>query len=374
MLTAQLVDGGTPATGAVTVIAWPTAQELLKLGKGEQANAVVVQHLQTARDGLFTVRLDPTVLPRGYVTERGQVDLELVMTAGTRQAAWFTSATQRPAEGSSLAAAHQSAGVWTTAHSSLDGILRFDLASGTSNFDTNRSAKDSTNQLAVTSTAPSEYLRKNRKLDERGLSRAVRAPRTSATPADICVVTADKTYYNITEEFATVFAWSGAKGTVDFNTGSDHTLGIAVESSNGWKQSGTAGISTSAGATVTGLVNKVAVNKVNYRDYYNSCTPYTYRKPISFYSLLPSASFASTSSYKFSGGCSTYLAGASIWKKQGTNVTYSAGVPLGVAYVSAQSGWNTETKMTWNITARTKVCGSKSSGWVDSPEVDARKA
>lgn len=361
VLSGQLLSEGTPVAGDVTVLAWPTAESLAKLKKGQHASVVVVQQLRTGNDGRFGVSVDPAELPAGYATGRGQVDLEVLMATGGRQASWFTSAMRRAAYGSTAATRGKVVSTWSLPTVRREGVpLRFDLSGGSLDFDGAKSKKNSVNQLAVASVG--------------ARSQVARAGQSAVTPMETCVVTADKTYTNIKEEFASIFAWSGAKGTVDFNTGSDHTLGIALGSSSGWKQSGTGSISTSAGATVTGVVNKVAVNKVNYRDYYNSCTPYTYRKPLSFYALLPSASFGSISSYKFSGGCATYLAGASVWKKQGTNVTYSAGVPLGVANVSAQSGWNNETKLTWTITEKTKICGSKSSGWVDSPEVDARKA
>lgn len=34
--------------------------------------------------------------------------------------------------------------------------------------------------------------------------------------------------------------------------------------------------------------------------------------------------------------------------------------------MSAQSGWNTETTVTWNVSRTSKVCGSSTLGWLES--------
>jgi hypothetical protein len=61
-----------------------------------------------------------------------------------------------------------------------------------------------------------------------------------------------------------------------------------------------------------------------------------------------------------------------LWKLKARNVTYSGGVDAGPINVSAQSGWNVETKIGWEMTKRTKICGSSSDGWVQSASIDAR--
>lgn len=361
VLTGQMMKSGTPSAGKVSVIAWPNNDILAKLKKGQSATARVVQQMDSAADGGFAVHLDPATLPAGYLSARGQVDLELVMTDGTHQATWSTSAVK---EDVSTGLASRAATHGWTLHGTPPGqsSVKFDLAAGTINAGNTPVDKPDAADKTIKHLAAGSVVSKSGPL----LATA------AVVPMETCVISPGDTYTNKTEKFAHVYAWSGAKGIVDFNTGSEHTLGIAVTSGGAWSQSGTATISTNSGATVNGVVDATAINKVNYRDYYNSCTPYTYRKPLSFYSLLPSSSFTYATHANYST-CSTYNAGANIWKQDGTNLTFSTGVPLGVANVSAKSGWNTATKVSWDITAKTKVCGSTTAGWVTSPDMDARK-
>jgi hypothetical protein len=190
---------------------------------------------------------------------------------------------------------------------------------------------------------------------------------TAYFPSETCVTTAGSYSYGLTEHFATIYGWSGATGTMDFDTGSNHALGIGVGSGTSWRQSGTASIGTSSGATVGNIADANVVNKVNYRDYYSSCSANTTRKPVSFYALLPSGSFTRASDVNYTTGCSYYYPGGLTWKSNVSNYTYSGGVDIGPVNVSAQSGWNTATKMTYNVTSRSKICGSTSAGWLSSP-------
>lgn len=150
VVSGQLLAGGAPVSGDVTVLAWPTVETLAKLSKGQHATAIVVQHVHTGSDGKFGVSVDPARLPSEYATRRGQVDLELMMVSGGRQASWFTSATRSAGFGRVAATQGRAASTWTMPTARRGNVpLRFDLSGGSLDFDVSKSKKDSVNQLAV---------------------------------------------------------------------------------------------------------------------------------------------------------------------------------------------------------------------------------
>jgi hypothetical protein len=184
----------------------------------------------------------------------------------------------------------------------------------------------------------------------------------------------------VREVWAAAYGWYGAKVTVDFNSGNTHTLGIGLSATEGGANMSAAGqssISSSAGARVTGIVNEFVVNKVNYRRYRlygNACPAKRHKwRAEGFYALLPDAEFTNSGSAIYSA-CNAITPRFEGWKENGTNATYSGGVTLFGFGLSAQAGWNQETKMTWDVTRNSWICGSTSVGWVESPkaEVHAR--
>lgn len=134
-----------------------------------------------------------------------------------------------------------------------------------------------------------------------------------------------------------------------------------------FSQSGTSTISLNASASRGGVIDATAWNKSNYREYIYSCRPGYELRPISVNSLLFQWTFWPHEIY---ATCTTYT-GGTYTKGNGTNVTYSTGVNLGSGSVSAQSGWNSDTKVSWTVTKKTKLCGSSSVGWVSSARAEA---
>ncbi|WP_353510926.1 hypothetical protein [Intrasporangium sp.] len=161
------------------------------------------------------------------------------------------------------------------------------------------------------------------------------------------------------------YAWSGALATVIQKNGNDHTLGIGFSSTgsnSGFKQSGTQSTNMAPSASRSGVADTYVWNKVNYRDYYSSCSPSVTRKPYSVNALL--SNFTYTPHVTWST-CTTYR-GGTYTKYQGTNVTYGAGLDIGPINVSAQSGWKSNTEIAWTVTKRTTLCANSASGWVSS--------
>jgi len=195
------------------------------------------------------------------------------------------------------------------------------------------------------------------------LRAALSGPET--LPGEICVTSASTIHYGLPEYFMQAYAWSGAYATVVQKYGNDHTLGIAYSATGSdasFKQSGSISTNMAASASRSGVADAYVWNKVNYRDYVSSCSASKTRKPYSVNALLTNFTYSAHPSWST---CQTY-SGGTYTKSQGTNVTYSAGMDIGPINVSAQSGWNSNTEITWTVTSRTKLCGNSSAGWVSS--------
>lgn len=391
VLRGRLLRNGVPRAGEVLLLAWPNDKTLTSMRVGARFATAVVFKGRTGSDGRFGVPLDPGALPAQYVGPRGQVDLQVVAADATTQVDWFMSAVR--AERASLPVGVPRRVGWTTqtalrADSTGPEQVTLDLGAGTADTVSDPVARQvgpdghalGTVQQSA-GAAGSDPVPKTLAVSPRNAAVLARPLATTvagrgsvpALPAEVCQNYVLRDVRNRPEVFARVFAWKGAKGIVDLNDDSDHQLGVAVASSGKWSSSGTKKISTSAGATVKNVVDAQALNKVNYRDYGNTCYPSTsvWRRPLSFYALIPGREFryAGHVKYKY---CNPYAPGQSLWKKHGRNTTYSAGVDAGPINVSAQSGWNTETKISWDITKNTQICGSSSKGWVQSASLDAR--
>jgi hypothetical protein len=192
-------------------------------------------------------------------------------------------------------------------------------------------------------------------------------------PATGCVATALSSFYDADESFAAVYAWSGGKATVYQATGTSHVLGIGVKGGSGtWSGGGTVTFKETygAGASVPGVADAYAHNSVQYRDYYYSFPcQYTQRRPYSTQGLLDAFTYAPHVNFTH---CLSMVKGGSYWKDQGTALTVAAGTDIGPISVSAQSGWNSATKLTWVLTSASHGCGS-TTGWASAPQMDVRQ-
>lgn len=199
---------------------------------------------------------------------------------------------------------------------------------------------------------------------------------TSAQPAAAglgCVYYVGLSHYGLSERFMQAYGWSGAQATVYEDYGNDHTLGIGLSTNakgTSFTQSGTQTLNVGASAERGGVVDANVYNRVNYRDYYNTCTPHFERRPISVYGLLTDYTYAPHPRWST---CIRYSSGK-YTKAKGSNVTYSAGVDIGPVSISARSGWDSNTKLVWQVTRPTSICGSSAQGWVTSALAEAHAA
>lgn len=328
----------TDSAAQVQVLVWPNAVALEKLPGGV---SVPIRSVPVHASGSGTFTADLSGLPSDYV-EGNSVNYEL-RTLGARSLQWFGVKQQGIASAEDKLTVDTSAAEVRRSSGPVESVGAFGAR-------TSGAATDPTSHMLTMKQPTAANL--------------VAGPDV----ADACGTSTTSTYKNnIRELFASAFAWSGAKVVVDFNSGSSHTLGIAA----GGGQSGTSSISTSSGSTTAPFYDKYPVNKVNYRKYINLCTG-EYWRPSSFYAILPSGEFVSASHSNY-GYCNKYVNGDTPYKQSVKNITYSTGVSFPGGSVSAQSGWNTATKMKFVVTATSAICGSTSSGWANSPAASSRK-
>lgn len=353
----QLERDGSPVPGQYVAELWPTQRYLASLREGQPVPKYFLKKAPIPSTGAFQIDLNVDTIPAEFLGDSGQVDLTIRITDGRDQAEWSQSFLRGDRDPLSSKGNRQARWVPTVDRTrAKPDVATFDLGT--------RTARTASYPQSVAERGQQQV----RTLD----TTAVDMSHWSHAGRYTCRDFKGPARQNILEGFAYVYGWSGARASLDFDSGSSHSLGVGLTYGSGWSQSGTSGISTSSGATVTRVVDALAKNRVNYRDYYNECYPSRIQsRPESFYAILPTGDFTYARHVNFSY-CATYYSGATAWKQSGTNTTVSGGVALGPISLSAQSGWNSATKVKWDITAKTKVCGSTSAGWASAPQADAR--
>jgi hypothetical protein len=126
---------------------------------------------------------------------------------------------------------------------------------------------------------------------------------------------------------------------------------------------------TSSGSQVE-THNSTAFNSLNFGEYLEQCSSGGYRQwrqAENVYGIL--TRFDAAAEPKLHGLHDLYL-----WrldKVRGVNITYHNDVNVIVANVNAQSGYSTQTELTWHVIHKSQICGSNSFGWGTAPEAEA---
>ncbi|MGI5227124.1 hypothetical protein [Actinoallomurus sp. CA-142502] len=373
--TGLVTRSGEPLAHAdIVAQAWPNRSELDKIiHEGGKVALPTVAVTRTDTSGHFSFRL-PDGIDSRYVGDDGKVDLRIVASDSKNAVTWQYTATH----GASSSAARSGHRVWSTAKSDAGGDarpadLRFDLSpSSPQAYDaTDDPAEWVTNSGTKLTRSAASHARSTVLLPHTSV-------RSSTSNAEPCVLEPSTLYTQNPERFAVVSAWSGAKGTVYQSQSVSHTLGIGIQvdgQSGAWTQNGTESINLTqgSGATLPGVADATVGNEVNYRYYRGTlnCVNTSYVEPESTYAFLSIAERHAHVSYT---ACAAAFHGATYWKDTAKNVTYGAGLELGWMSLSAQSGWTSDTKIEWVITQDSKLCGSTSSGWASSPEMNSDPA
>ncbi len=379
-LTGTVSSNGASVAGAdVVVIAWPNQSTLESLGDEQKVEAKVVATAQTDARGDFAVQLDSSSLPKDLLSETGQVDVDVIVADKEHEAERSLSLLSTPDGWTSaevVAAAVETA-------SPVD--LRFDLGTGAFQSSAVSEADLATDPDLLSdeeglTLAPGDAPGFNTtSVVDRGRIDTILSERGSAsgiTPLEECYSVATSTYQSQRpESFVIAQGVVNAKVKVTQGSGTSHSLGVAASFGNGWKGSGSTTKSTSSSASQSGIATaRRYYNRVKYRYYRNTCgASYgNYWRPYSVQELVAGYVLVSRLSYS---RCNTYDSGYSYTKNRGRNTTYGTGVDLAQVNVSAQSGYNSDTSLSFgDFTGRAKLCWSSSAGREQSARVVAAVA
>jgi hypothetical protein len=354
-----------------------------KIGDGDVVPTKSVATGTTDESGRFVLAVDPDALGVDYIGAHNGADLEIAIANDDRQVDWSFTAFVQESDG--------------------DGQAWSNPRLETANSSLKRQERKAPTHLLVDlgeeptiveeGKAPEEWIGPDRK--PLGKSRGAAATRVlshdrtipsrrksdvSAAAPPICATSATNEYqYGRREEFVNAIGVLNAKATVSQKSGTDHTLGVAIDYKNdqaGFKQSGSLTKSFSSSAESSFGITQLAYNTVNYRKYRYKCSitgtvKWEQWRPDNYNDLnAGSISIARPSWNASSANCTTKDNGTFI-KTQGSNQVFSAGVSLNVISLSSEAKFSSETSLKWVFTGRAKLCGSTSAGWVSAPQAGA---
>lgn len=367
VISGKLTHDGVPVATDIVAVAWPAPEVLRALKNGQTVPTVIVGAARSNSDGTYSLGLDRVAL--GPLVKAGRVDIQLTAADATRELTWnYTQV------------------VGDTPVLDIDlGTTRPSVvqvgAPATTIVDASGATLTSTAAQAaqiLSAARPEGAPSLAKQVGTMGRSTAVGLSAVddpdSGASASCGVYVASTWRNNRPESFVNVYGWSGAKAELIQGSGTSHTMGIGFNyDGNGWGANGTSKveITTTDQRTQPNVVDATARNRVNYRDFKNPCND-VLTKPVEIAALMPTSDFLYAPHKDFNTVCANYT-GGTYTKAQGTNATFSAGVDVGPISVSAQSGYNTDTKITWNFTAASKLCGNTSS-LISSSQLSARKA
>lgn len=365
-LTGQVANNGKPVLNAdVVVVAWPNQDLLEAVPDGGKVETQIVATAKTDDTGAFAIDLDPAGLPKEIVSDSGQMDVDVIVADATQE-------TER-----SLSIVSTTTG-WTSteelASASMDPgpvDLLFDLGTGKfessvitqTDLDADPELLSDEEGLALEPAAAPGFnttpLTSRDRIDQ---LLAERGGAVGVTPMEECYQIGTSSYQSQrAESFAIAQGVVNAKVRVTQGSGTSHSLGVAVNFGGGWKGSGSTTKTTSSSASQSGISTaRRYYNRVKYRYYTNSCgVAYGYRwRPYSIQELVAGYVLVSRLNYS---SCSTQGNGYEYTKNRGRNTTYGTGVDLAQVNVSAQSGYNSDTSLTWDFTGTAKICWSSAS-------------
>ncbi|WP_214416292.1 hypothetical protein [Sphaerisporangium fuscum] len=190
-----------------------------------------------------------------------------------------------------------------------------------------------------------------------------------------CTTRLVKRYNGREETYMGVYAWRGALATVTQAAGADHTLGVGAEAGRGkWSGGGSLTLSVKGGNSheVSRVSDAWAIGTVNYGITADSCDGRRALVPLSLGD--PLKRFARAYHPALAASCVTLYAHSSTWvKDEARNVKIGAAVGLPGFEASAQSGYDRRSKLSFQPTRPTVLCGDRGTGVRSSSVVEAHK-
>lgn len=384
LVSGTVVDAGQPVSGAPVVVdLWP---DHTPADEGAEVPVLRVGQAVTADDGTFSVAVDPAVVPAAYRTADGAINFVVTSVAAGHMVSWDAAVTTadtaaragltpRLADGRPAALARTSTGA----------SQRVGAWVATEARQRQGATAAVTVRLNLTGTAavkvPAKAARKALRSAAISRSSAVTASSPTADTADgavtamaACIPRTIGSAGHGMETFAQVFATSYAKGRVDQESASSHTLGVGVSTSGAYgtysasgSQTKSAGFGYDSGWTIA---NAVVKDDWAYKKYGTYCTgagyvDYTIRPDYGlggpYYDYAGTASWCAYST--------PYPAGHDFWRSSGANRTYSAGMGIQGVGLTAQSGWTSSQKISFHFSRAGKMCASTTAGLGYAPMV-----
>jgi hypothetical protein len=364
LVSGTVVNGTAPVVGAViTPRVWPDDDALAAIPQGGNVPLLDLPSVKSGSNGNFQVNLDPSTLPAKYLDSKGRPDIQLEINNAGRQITWrFT--------------ADRSSAGWTSTKNATDASVDGSTPPNetlVANFGSQAKVTevdgDTANSFSAGKMSPSQAESAG---DTAETSNAVD---TMAAPlGGACGVMKKSLYTNRQEPFTHIYPGGQAPVVTLQRYGVDHTLGIAISIQGGAWGGGSAGgsktIALTASGSHTDTHNLTAFISLNFREYLEQCSSGSYeqwRQAESVYGILTRYDAAAEPNFT---ACSQYTSGL-YSKTTGVNITYHSDVNVIVANVNAQSGYNSSSAVSWKVLHKTNICGSNSTGWVNSPEAEA---
>ncbi|MGW5240687.1 hypothetical protein ACWEOW_17295 [Monashia sp. NPDC004114] len=365
----SVLDGlGRPDTGAVVLAyAWPDQSALIGQKTGARIPLIRLGRAKADSSGRYTLHVAPGQLMK-TAGKHGYVNVELVALSGGRDMTYdysvkpFVSGSPSTTDSWSVMGASDGASAPRVDYDFKAQKVSRTPDSGHGSKPVRESALVGKAGGALAATA-----------DATG-----RGADVSATPDSVpyCSLLVGSTYYGQKEHFSTLYTMSGIPATLTEGTSSTHatthTLGVAQTLDHvSWSASGTSSIThtSSASASTTYSTSHTIYNRVNYRDYGNSCTGLTQRTPIGFYDILSNDGVNVTRANWYT--CSPKNKGDHWNTGTASEITVGAGVSLSVATVSAQSGFSDSVDLGFVYNVPGEICGNNVNGPLSSSIVEA---
>lgn len=367
------------ATGHVTFPAGATSGQVLVFASPDQQTEALdtagvidptplVASVNVGADGNFTVATDPTSLPASVTSSEGLVNMEAISVAGGQALSYFFPATP---QGS----------VWTstTTGSPVTPTIAFDMSTGVASSLAKVTSATRIGKVPVSATkssmspAPKSLLKLAAGTGRITSARMALATTTdAAAPCGLIPLTPDSIHG---EHFTSVYDDGAADAHIAEGVSSDHTLGIAVESSSGgFTAGGTATISRSSSTKWVSKDRQHSwgyYNKVWYRPYRDTCRHIVVYRPLKFYDI-GSADIDGSVLYDFQNASCSEKNNTETWDTtSATAASFSTGIHVQGVGLYVQSGYSTDVNQHFKMLQHGSIRGSNPSGVLYSAKLSA---
>lgn len=359
------------STGQVMILVDPNNVTISKDTTGATLATPMLASADVGSDGNFTLTLDPATVPSSDKMPDGSINVEAVAVSGGQQLPFFFEATPVLTPTGTQWISISNVGTKTA-------DLQFNMASGTvvnAKYSPTKwlnadGRQTSASKLRATSASMTTKVSPTMQK----MSESVAAG-TSATTTDLqCGLIPLSPVTSHGEHFINLYTDGSSKTHLAELVGTTHTLGIAVEGSDGsFHAGGTSNVSESNSVKSTSpdyQHSHDVWNKVFYRPFTDTCIHKVIKKGIGWNDLVAGDLDGPVSYVFFTASC-IVKDNHALWDtEQATSATFSFGVTVGGVGLSAQSGYKDDTNLHIEMLEHGSIRGSSSAGVIFSSKLD----